>query len=232
MDKTLIIVAHPELGESSSQQFLIESGEFWTEADYLDLNSLYETEEFDLVRERERILSYDRLFFQFPLYWYQAPAILKRWLDDMFTMDANGQAFLKAIRFKELGLIVSVGIKEDHFQVGAREGRTISEMLVPYEMLANAMDWKYLPVFNIHQFEFMTEEEKMDIMMRYACYIETGNKTSEHKYQQYILAKLEAISEDDLPLEMEEQIVFDLFVSTFEEQLDEFDELINITKKW
>ncbi|MBG9988779.1 NAD(P)H-dependent oxidoreductase [Aerococcaceae bacterium DSM 111176] len=232
MNKTLIIVAHPELGESSSQQFLIESGNFWTEADYLDLHDLYESDSFNLPEQRQNLLSYERLFFQFPLYWYQAPAILKRWLDDLLTMDADGLSFLEAIRSRELGLIVSIGIKEDHFQAGAREGRTISEMMVPYEMLAKSMDWKYLPVFNIHQFEFMTEDEKMDIMMRYACYIETGNKTSEHKYQQFILEKLETLTEDDLSLDMEEQIIFDLFVSTFEEQLDEFDELINITKKW
>lgn len=231
MTKTLVIIAHPDIDDSSSQQYLIESGKYWTQVDYLDLTELYASGEVDIEAERQRLLAYDRLFFQFPLYWYQAPAILKRWLDEILPPDFQEESVMTALAGKELGLIVTIGTKEDHFQVGAREERTLSEMFTPYEMLARALKWRYLPVFNIHQFEYMVEEEKMSLMMRYACYLETGNKVNQQLYHRYILEKLEALDPKHLPLPPGGRLMFDLFKVIFEEQLDEFEELMTMTEK-
>ncbi len=232
MVKTLIVIAHPELDSSMSQQFLIESGLHWTDVDYLDLASLYASDEINISDERARLINYDRVFFQFPLYWYQAPAILKHWLDDVFPLDFGDVELMRALSDKEFGLIVTIGRKEEHFQAGGQEKRTLSEMLSPFEMLANALGWHYLPIFNIHQFDYMSEEEKMTLMMRYACYIETGNKTNENQYHQYIINKLLALEEESITLDEENKVIFDLFTETLQEQLEEFNELMTITEKW
>ncbi|MBG9982663.1 NAD(P)H-dependent oxidoreductase [Aerococcaceae bacterium DSM 111020] len=232
MVKTLVVIAHPELDSSMSQQFLIESGMHWSNVDYLDLTDLYSLEDMVITDERNRLIKYDRVFFQFPLYWYQAPAVLKQWLDDILPLNFEDTELMHALSGKDFGLIVTIGRKEEHFQSGGQEQRTLSEMLSPFEMLARSLGWNFLPIFNIHQFEFMSEEEKMTLMMRYACYIETGNKTSESLYHQYIIKKLQTIDDASMTLDAENKMVFHLFVETLQEQSEEFNELMTITEKW
>lgn len=50
----------------------------------------------DIVSEQEKIEWCDMMIWQFPLYWFSAPAILKGWIDKVFTMGKfydNGKIF-------------------------------------------------------------------------------------------------------------------------------------------
>ncbi|MFN1209046.1 NAD(P)H-dependent oxidoreductase, partial [Enterococcus lactis] len=33
----------------------------------------------------QRLAQYDRILFQFPMYWYSAPALMKKYEDDVFS---------------------------------------------------------------------------------------------------------------------------------------------------
>lgn len=71
--KTLIVVAYPHIADSTTQQFLQaavhQTSAIWHHID--GLNSL------DVQQERQLLAAADRIIFQFPLYWYAAPASLK-----------------------------------------------------------------------------------------------------------------------------------------------------------
>lgn len=45
------------------------------------------TGSFDIVEEQAKITRADLIIFQFPVYWYQVPSGLKRYLDEILTMD-------------------------------------------------------------------------------------------------------------------------------------------------
>ena len=158
--KTLVIVAHPEIDNSTTQQFFKEGLAGFDNYEWHEIK-----QEFEVAAERLLLIKADRIVFQFPLYWYSAPAILKQWLDEVFSvnqLDLSG---------KELGLVVSTGSPAKDFQAGGTEKYTMSEVLRPYEMLANRLGMKYLTPVLIHQFAYLKETDKQRLLVRYQQYI-------------------------------------------------------------
>lgn len=233
MADTIVYIAHPDSKSSSSQQFLLSSGQALSQAHFVDLQ-----EEFDLnhafsaEKEQERLLKYQRIIFQFPLYWYQAPAVLKEWIDTVFEEGNINPNFGLKLAGKELGLVVVAGIKAEHFQPGGREGISLSDLLSPYQALANYFQMTYLMPFNLHQFDSLTEAEKMKLIYYYGCYLEKGQYASRLVYQQYIIEKLQAIRDDQLDLSEIDQIIFDSWQDELEGQAEELSELYRLTDRW
>lgn len=65
--RTLIIVAHPELASSGTQQFLRRGAEL-VAADWQPLST-----DFNVATEQVKLRAAERIIWQFPLYWYSAP---------------------------------------------------------------------------------------------------------------------------------------------------------------
>ncbi|KRL55546.1 hypothetical protein FC70_GL001147 [Paucilactobacillus oligofermentans DSM 15707 = LMG 22743] len=155
-----MIVAHPEIDNSTTQQFFKEGLAGFDNYEWHEIK-----QEFEVASERLLLIKADRIVFQFPLYWYSAPAILKQWLDEVFSvnqLDLSG---------KELGLVVSTGSPSKDFQAGGTEKYAMSEVLRPYEMLANRMGMKYLTPVVIHQFAYLKETDKQQLLVRYQQYV-------------------------------------------------------------
>ncbi|WP_258875145.1 NAD(P)H-dependent oxidoreductase [Paenibacillus sp. VMFN-D1] len=45
----------------------------------------YPNENIDFKHEQELLRSHDRIVFQFPLYGYSTPPLMKMWVDEVFT---------------------------------------------------------------------------------------------------------------------------------------------------
>ena len=103
--RTIVYIAHPDVTKSSSHQFLLSSGQANTEVVYVNLNQEYQAQNrsFDSQAERKRLMEFDRIIFQFQLYWYQAPAIMKIWLDAIFDTEVGNAAFQQSLHGKQLG---------------------------------------------------------------------------------------------------------------------------------
>ncbi|MRI82162.1 hypothetical protein GIY11_09100 [Aerococcaceae bacterium DSM 109653] len=232
--RTIVYIAHPDVTKSSSHQFLLSSGQANSEVVYVDLNQDYQANNrrFDSQAERERLMKFDRIIFQFQLYWYQAPAIMKIWLDAILDTEDYHATFQQSLHGKQLGLVVLAGVKAEHYQAGGREGRTLSELLSPYELLARHFGMHYLMPFTVHQFHYMDEPQKFSLMMRYACFLETGEASSFRSLQYYILNKLENLSDDELELSTTDQLLMDMFINELQDQADDLDELTDINEAW
>lgn len=83
--KTLVIISHPDIMESGSQQYLLSSIPNDTNITVRHLESLYPDFKIDVPKEQALLKEHDRIIFQFPLYWYSSPALLKKWQDDVLT---------------------------------------------------------------------------------------------------------------------------------------------------
>lgn len=234
MVRTIVYTAHPDIADSSSQQFLMSSGQHITDVTYVDLQSEWNSnKKFDRERESERLLEFDRIIFQFHFYWYQAPAILKLWLDTVFVDKQTDPKFFNEFRGKQLGIVVVAGVRESHFQAGGREKRTLSELLSPYETFANYYELEYMPIFSVHQFANKSELEKMKLMYEYSCYLEEGTHLSYLTLQSHLLKKLEELDlEAHLDLSAEQEVLFTMWQNDLEHQADEVSELFELTDGW
>lgn len=177
--KTSVYLGHPDLTNSSSQNFLLAAGKDQADVTFFDLNQV--TKE-SLVSFRDQIRASDQIILQFPLYWYQAPALVKNFIDlhlgELSRSDLEG---------KYMGLVVVVGSKADDYQAGTLVNRTMSELLSPFEAFANYKGMYYRPVFPIYQFQYLDEIEKMHLIWRYRFYLKGSKDTSLAAYSQYLL---------------------------------------------
>ncbi|WP_179396273.1 NAD(P)H-dependent oxidoreductase [Lacticaseibacillus absianus] len=161
--KTLVVVSHPTLETSQTQAFLQASAAGLPNVTWHPVTSVV-TEEAALLRAADRIV------LQFPLYWYQAPASLKQWLDTVWTDELT-----PALAGKSLGLVVSFGQPEAAYQAGGREGISLSTLLSPYAALARKVRLHLLPTLTVPQFAYQTEGWRQRLLVRYQQYLQLAD---------------------------------------------------------
>lgn len=181
--QTLVIVSHPDIQNSYLQTFLKAAQQPLKNVTWHEIKQSY-----NVAAERSLLLKYDRIILQFPLYWYQVPGQLKLWLDDVLTGDFvfDGSTPLKG---KELGIVFSTGIAQKHFQAGEKQKFSFSEMLRPFEMMANQLEMHYYPNFAISQFHYATDEDKAQLLINYQQYLTIPNKSLSHQIQ-WLIAQM------------------------------------------
>lgn len=190
--KTLIIISHPNISESASQQFFLAGLDNREEVTVRHLEREYPEGKIDTVRECQLVKEHDRLIFQFPLYWYSSPALLKEWQDKVFTQ-FTGSDLLKD---KEFGIVTTVGVRKIEYLAGGKVGFTLDELMRPYQAVANHFDMRYLPIFSIHQFMYLSEEDKKRCLVDYLYYVTGACDTSLSKRTEWLLHELSKSQSD------------------------------------
>jgi len=78
----LIILGHPNIEQSLANKTIIEElQQSHLQVEIRNLAQLYPDYQIDIRAEQEALLNHDHIVFQYPLYWYNMPAILKQWFD-------------------------------------------------------------------------------------------------------------------------------------------------------
>ena len=190
--KTMVVISHPTVQTSSSQQFFLATikGEEAVTVRHLDGVWSEKKPHFTRVAEEKALVESqaERLILQFPMYWYQAPSVMKEWIDTVMSKSA-----LFAKQIKELGIVVTLGVKEEAFRAGGKEQFTISELLRPFQALANAMGWSYLPIFEVHQFDYKTEEAKQALLVEYLQYVTKENHGTLRDTEEWFIQRAKAM---------------------------------------
>jgi len=81
MNKVLILFAHPDQPMSKVNLRMFEAAKMLDGITAIDLYGLYPRFKVDIEAEQQRLLAHDLIIFQFPIYWYSTPALLKEWQD-------------------------------------------------------------------------------------------------------------------------------------------------------
>lgn len=87
MSKILVISGHPKLEDSHANKLILnrlENADLDVRVRYLD--QLYKDgTALNITEEQDHMRAADIIVFQFPFYWYAAPAIIKQWMEDIYT---------------------------------------------------------------------------------------------------------------------------------------------------
>ncbi|WP_017594246.1 NAD(P)H-dependent oxidoreductase [Nocardiopsis potens] len=129
----------------------------------------------DVVAEQEKLLWADTVVFQFPLWWYSMPAILKGWVERVFSYRfAYGVGEHDGTRYGErFGegtlagrralLSVTVGGPESHYAARGING-PIDDLLFPIQHgILFYPGLEVLPPFVLYGTDRLTDEEYPDI---------------------------------------------------------------------
>ncbi|MGV3466327.1 MAG: NAD(P)H-dependent oxidoreductase [Heyndrickxia sp.] len=189
--KTLVIVSHPDIMESGSQLYFINSVKAFEDVTIHHLENTYADGNIDVEKEQLLLKQHDRILFQFPFYWYSSPPLLKKWQDDVLTDDFAYGKRGSALNGKEFGLILMVGVNESEYQAGGSELFSINELTKPFQAVAHKLGMTYLRPLPIFQFSYMTEDQKMDILIKYWQMLTMKNDYSLAAREAWLIDQLE-----------------------------------------
>ncbi|MEU9161917.1 NAD(P)H-dependent oxidoreductase [Streptomyces sp. NPDC048424] len=129
----------------------------------------------DVLAEQEKLLWADTIIFQFPMWWYSMPAILKGWVDRVFTHRfAYGVGEHSATKYgerfgegtlagKRALLSVTVGGPESHYAARGING-PIDDLLFPiHHGVLYYPGIESLPPFVLYGIDRMTDEDYADV---------------------------------------------------------------------
>lgn len=142
--RVLLLLAHPSQHRSEVNIPLFNAAKAIDGVTAVDLYGEYPTFDIDIECEQQRLIEHDIVIFQFPLYWYSTPAILKEWQDLVleygFAYGTDGTA----LKGKTFFCAVSAGGKEDAYQAQGYNHFTVRQLLAPLEQTASLTGMHYL----------------------------------------------------------------------------------------
>lgn len=169
--KTLVILVHPNLEQSRVNRRLAAAAAGLGSVTVHDLYRHYPDFRVDVEKEQELLLAHERVVFQFPFYWYSAPALLKQWFDEVLTYGwAYGSGGDK-LHGKEFGLALSTGGPQEAYQAGGYNRYAISELTKPFQATSNLIGMRFLPSFVLNGVRTLPEEQLELAAGRYAEYL-------------------------------------------------------------
>lgn len=170
MAKTLIICGHPDYKESVANRAILEEvKKLFPGAEIVILSELYPDFKIDVELEQKRLADVETLVFEYPIQWFDAPSLMHRYVEQVFT---HGFAYGRtgtALKGKKLILSFTVGGKKKVYDEGEHAGFTMNSFMSP--MLATApyvnMDYKDA-VISYDMLPNPTDKEAMEDMIKRA----------------------------------------------------------------
>ena len=130
MSKILLVVAHPNIESSIGNKTIVENFmSLHPDTELDDLYKLYPDFKINVKKEQEKLLKADIIIFQFPMFWYNAPALLRLWFEKVLE---HGFAYgSKGTSLKGKKLIVSftTGSATDDYKEGGVQNFTLDDLM-------------------------------------------------------------------------------------------------------
>lgn len=133
-----MILAHPKIEKSIGNKIISELTNQNPSVVVRHLNALYPDFKIDIKAEQQAMLNADVIIFQYPLFWYSTPAILKEWIDQVFQYGfAFGQNYKLAD--KKVILSITIGSGEKNYPK-----EVLDKILFPFQGLAAYCKMNYI----------------------------------------------------------------------------------------
>ncbi|RRR96968.1 NAD(P)H-dependent oxidoreductase [Glycomyces terrestris] len=123
------VADYDDFGPTEEERFMFAAGEAWEKGEIAA----------DVKEEQAKLLAADLVVLQFPLWWYTVPAILKGWIDRVFT---NGFGYGTSRDWPRFGdgvlkgrramVVVTTGAAESHLSDRGVNG-SIDDLLFPLQ---------------------------------------------------------------------------------------------------
>lgn len=130
--RSLVIVDHPYYDRSVvNRRWLDEVRKYPEEFLVHNLQSSYPRSGIDCAREHTLIENNGTVVFQFPLFWFNSPPMLKSWFDSVLS---QGWAFGSSYKLegRKIAFAVTTGMNQESYTKDGVNQHTVEEFLLPY----------------------------------------------------------------------------------------------------
>ncbi|MGT2637847.1 NAD(P)H-dependent oxidoreductase [Streptococcus ratti] len=145
--KTTVFVFHPDLENGSRINASLAKAASEAGFEVRDIYSLYPDFKIDVTAEQAVLEASDRIVLQFPIYWYQTPALLKQWFDAVLEYGWAYGSTGNALQGKEVLLVASFGAGAEDYRLDGRFHTTVEEILKPIATIQYHTGLLYLEPF-------------------------------------------------------------------------------------
>ena len=118
MSNVLVVSGHPRTGDDSvaNKTILEELAVLLPGAEIDHLDDLYPEYTFDVGAEQDKLRAADVIVLQYPLWWYGWPALLQKWMEDVFVRGFSHGSSGTALRGKKLVVSVTTGASQAYYR--------------------------------------------------------------------------------------------------------------------
>ncbi|ASK26645.1 NAD(P)H dehydrogenase [Neisseria chenwenguii] len=143
MKNIVIISGHPDLANSvANATILNEIQTALPDAQIRKLDKLYPIWQFDIAAEQAVLEQADVIVWQFPFSWYSLPALMKKWLDEVFVHGfAHGSKAV--LGGKKFIVSFTTGAPEEVYQPDGFFGHGVDDYLPQFETTARLCNLDY-----------------------------------------------------------------------------------------
>ena len=137
MSKTLILMFHPDPEKSAANAALARAAVEVEGVEVVDMAAVFPHRRIDMMTdgavEAQRLLSADRIVFQFPVQWYSVPSLMKDWIDAVFTRIYYVFAESEGDRLEGTPLMIAAtaGNTPENYRPGGKIAISLEEIFTP-----------------------------------------------------------------------------------------------------
>ena len=145
MNKNILIISgHPDLSKSFANKIILdEVQEQLPQSEFVFLDQLYPDYKIDVAAEQQKLIEADVIVLQFPFFWYSMPALMKKWVEDVFIHGFSHGSTGNKLHGKKLIVSFTYGAPESMYKHGGLQNYTIDEFLPSLKQFANlcGLEW-------------------------------------------------------------------------------------------
>ncbi|MBV6633845.1 MAG: NAD(P)H-dependent oxidoreductase [Alphaproteobacteria bacterium] len=150
MASLLVYYAHPGHQSSRVNRPMAEAAAAVEGITFIDLYHAYPRHHIDVSLEQERLLAADVVLFQFPLFWYSTPSLVKEWIDLVlehgFAYGSGGDR----LAGKTMMLALTAAGPEDAYTPDGYQNFPLRTFLTPLEQTARLCQMRFTAPYVLH----------------------------------------------------------------------------------
>jgi len=149
LNKILINFSHPAKSKSKINAALLKAVLGLESVTINDLYDNYPDFMIDIRREQALCEEHDVIIFLYPFYWYQAPSIVKEWLDLVLEHGWAYGSKGKSLKGKLFTLAITAGGDGLSYTKEGVNGFTINELISPFIATSNLCSMRWVEPFTV-----------------------------------------------------------------------------------
>ncbi|MGX9354655.1 NAD(P)H-dependent oxidoreductase [Roseobacteraceae bacterium S113] len=198
MPKLLIYYAHPGHRFSHVNAAMATAAQGIEGPTFVDLYADYPRHQINVDREQARLLDHDVILFQFPLFWYSTPSLIKEWqdlvLEHGFAYGTGGDK----LAGKTMMLALTAAGSQEAYSHEGYQNFPLRSFLTPLEQTARLCKMRFPAPYVLHS--ALAAPEAGDVPPHVAGYTRLIDAILAGTYDFDAAMTREIVTHADLPL--------------------------------
>ncbi len=162
----------------------------------VDLYSEYPRFNINIDKEQQRLLNHDVVLFQFPVFWYSGPSLLKEWIDLVLEYGFAYGSEGNSVKGKKMMLALTAGGPRQAYTADGYQNHSLRTFLTPFQQTATLCKMQFLPPYVLYN--SLHSEDDSRIEQHAQGYVQLVESLRDDRFNQRAAEELDTIGFKDL----------------------------------